>query len=50
MTNSASELNIGVVGAGGFATFAAKCFVMVDGIKIVAVADVKLSAATAMTA
>jgi predicted dehydrogenase len=48
MTNSASELNIGVVGAGGFANFAAKCFVMVDGIKIVAVADVNLSAATAM--
>ena len=33
MTVSATSLNIGVVGAGGFANFAAQCFVLVDGIK-----------------
>ena len=50
MTASATSLNIGIVGAGGFANFAAKCFVMVDGIKIVAVADTDLPAASAMGA
>lgn len=46
MTASVTSLSIGIVGAGGFANFAAKCFVMVDGIKIVAVADTNLSAAS----
>ena len=48
MTASVISLNIGIVGAGGFANFAAKCFVMVDGIKIVAVADTNLSAASTL--
>lgn len=48
MTASVSSLNIGIVGAGRFATFAAKCFVMVDGVKIVAVADSNLSAASTL--
>jgi predicted dehydrogenase len=48
MAASANTLNIGIVGAGGFATFSAKCFVMVDGIKIVAVADTNLSAASTL--
>lgn len=33
------ELNIGIVGAGGFAAFSAKAFLKIPGIKIVAVAD-----------
>jgi predicted dehydrogenase len=48
MTASVMSLNIGIVGAGGFANFAAKCFVMVNGIKIVAVADTNQSAASTM--
>lgn len=39
MSVSASELRIGIVGAGGFAAFAAHAFQKVEGIKIVAVAD-----------
>jgi predicted dehydrogenase len=39
MTVSKSELKIGIVGAGAFAAFAAKAFLQVPGIKIVAVAD-----------
>jgi predicted dehydrogenase len=45
MTISDTILHIGIVGAGGFASFAAKCFVMVEGIKIVAVADTNHSSA-----
>lgn len=39
MSVSASELRIGIVGAGGFAAFAAHAFQQVEGVKIVAVAD-----------
>lgn len=39
------ELTIGIVGAGGFADFAAKCFLQVPGIQIVAIADVNSVAA-----
>lgn len=42
MTN---ELNIGVVGAGGFAAFAAKAFIKVEGIHIVAVTDIQEASA-----
>jgi predicted dehydrogenase len=35
----ASELTIGIVGAGAFAAFASKAFLQVPGIKVVAVAD-----------
>ena len=34
------QLNIGIVGAGGFAHFAAKAFLKVTGIKIIAVHDI----------
>jgi predicted dehydrogenase len=40
-----NELNIGIVGAGGFAAFASKAFLKIQGIKIVAVSDIDLSAA-----
>lgn len=47
MSVSASELRIGIVGAGGFAAFAAHAFQQVEGVKIVAVADTnELSAST----
>ncbi len=42
------ELRIGIVGAGGFAGFAAKAFLTVPGIKIVAVADKDAAAAHRM--
>jgi len=45
MNISKSELNIGIVGAGGFAAFAANAFRAVPGIKIIAVTDVHLTAA-----
>lgn len=38
-------LNIGVLGAGGFATFAAKAFLKVEGVRIGAVADVDVNQA-----
>ena len=37
------ELNIGIVGAGGFAAFSAKAFLKIPGIKIIAVADINQS-------
>lgn len=40
-----SKLNIGILGAGGFANFAAKSFLKVEGIKIIAVSDINESAA-----
>jgi predicted dehydrogenase len=47
MSVSASELRIGIIGAGGFAAFAARAFQKVEGVKIVAVADSNaLSAST----
>ena len=47
MSVSAAELRIGIVGAGGFAAFAAHAFQKVEGVKIVAVADTnELSAST----
>ena len=47
MSVSASELRIGIVGAGGFAAFAARAFQKVEGVRIVAVADSNaLSAST----
>jgi predicted dehydrogenase len=39
------ELNIGLIGAGGFAVFAIKAFSKVPGIKVVAVMDVNETAA-----
>jgi predicted dehydrogenase len=50
MAASTTSLNIGIVGAGGFANFSAKCFALVDGIRIVAVADKDVSAASTMAA
>lgn len=38
-----NHLTIGIIGAGGFAAFAAKAFVKIDGIRIKAVTDVNLS-------
>ena len=47
MSVSATELRVGIVGAGGFAAFAAHAFQKVEGVKIVAVADTnELSAST----
>ncbi len=40
------KLSIGIIGAGGFATFAAKAFLKVDGIRIHAVCDVDYTNAT----
>lgn len=45
MTVSKSELTIGIVGAGAFATFASKAFIQVPGIKVVAVADTNSTSA-----
>ena len=44
------NLNIGIVGAGGFAQFAAKAFSKVTGIKIVALTDINEAAAKQMAA
>ena len=38
-----NHLTIGIIGAGGFAAFAAKAFVKIDGVRIKAVTDVNLS-------
>jgi predicted dehydrogenase/succinate dehydrogenase flavin-adding protein (antitoxin of CptAB toxin-antitoxin module) len=46
MDISTSGLNIGIVGAGGFAAFAAGVFLQVPGIKIAAVADTDSTAST----
>jgi predicted dehydrogenase len=35
-----NELNIGIIGTGGFATFAARAFVQIPGVKIIAVTDI----------
>lgn len=43
-----NELNIGIVGAGGFAGFAAKAFVLIPGVKIIAVIDTNEDAAIKM--
>lgn len=43
-----SELNIGVIGAGGFAAFAAKAFLKIKGVKIVAVTDIDKKIASQM--
>lgn len=48
MDISASELKIGIVGAGGFAGFASKSFLQVPGIKITAITDTNATAATRM--
>ena len=42
-----TELHIGVVGAGGFATFAVTAFLRVPGVKVVAVTDIDRAAAQA---
>lgn len=42
------ELKIGVVGAGGFAHFAAKSFLEIDGVSVIAVSDVNETAAKEM--
>jgi len=44
----AHRLSIGIIGAGGFAAFAAKAFLKVDGIRIHAVCDVDTSNATTL--
>ncbi len=44
------NLNIGIVGAGGFAQFAATAFLKVSGIKIVAVTDINEAIARQMAA
>jgi len=44
------NLNIGIVGAGGFAQFAATAFLKVTGIKIVAVTDINEAVARQMAA
>ena len=41
-------LNIGIVGAGGFAAFAAKAFLAIPGINIIAITDINEDAATQM--
>ena len=41
-------LNIGIIGAGAFAAFAAKAFLKITGIKIIAVTDINKDAATQM--
>ncbi len=46
MNISKSALTIGIVGAGGFAGFAAKAFLQVEGIKIVAITDIHFTSAT----
>src|SRR5688500_4429901 len=42
------RLNIGVIGAGSFAAFAAKAFLKIPGIRIIAVTDINESVATRM--
>ena len=42
------ELNIGIIGAGGFASFAAKSFLQIPGIQIIAVTDINKKAAENM--
>ena len=42
------QLSIGILGAGGFAAFAAKAFLKVDGIRIHAVCDVDTTSATVL--
>ncbi len=42
------ELNIGIIGAGGFAAFASKAFLQIPGIKISAVTDINKSIAEKM--
>lgn len=44
------NLNIGIVGAGGFAQFAATAFLKVTGIKLVAVTDINEAIAIQMAA
>ena len=41
-----NKLNIGIVGAGGFAAFAARAFLKIPGIHIIAINDVNVSTAT----
>lgn len=38
-----NRLTIGIIGAGGFAAFAAKAFIKIDGIRIKAITDVNMS-------
>ncbi len=35
-----NELYIGIIGAGSFASFAANAFLKIEGVKIIAIADV----------
>jgi predicted dehydrogenase len=44
-----TELNIGIVGAGSFAGFAATAFLSIPGIKIIAVSDINETAAIKMS-
>jgi predicted dehydrogenase len=43
-----NELHIGIIGAGGFAAFAAKSFLQVPGVKVIAVTDVNTIAAESL--
>ncbi len=45
-----NELHIGIIGAGGFASFAAKAFLKIPGVRIVAVTDLQASAAEQLAA
>ncbi len=45
-----NQLNIGIIGAGGFALFAAKAFLQIHGIKIICVFDADKEAADDMAA
>jgi hypothetical protein len=44
-----SELHLGIVGAGGFARFAAEAFLRASGIKLIAVTDINQNAARQMS-
>lgn len=46
--NWGEVLRIGIIGAGGFAAFAARAFVKIKGVKIMAIADINEKVATQM--
>lgn len=41
-----NKLNVGIIGAGGFAAFAARAFLRIPGVRVIAVTDVHAAAAT----
>jgi predicted dehydrogenase len=42
------ELNIGIIGAGGFAAFATTAFLQIPGVQVIAIADIHKAAAESM--